>query len=269
MSAFHEWREAPAATFAVIGDPVGHSLSPRMHAAAYRALGLDHAYVAIRVPAGEVGAALDRLSMLGYRGVNVTVPHKEECLAWAKDVEPFAARARSANVIDLQRRHAANTDAPGFLDTLADLELPSGARVLMLGAGGSARALGLAMDRAGLRLSIWNRTRDKAVALVDDLGIRASVEDRIEPTMFNLVLNATSAGVKGEALGVDWSGCPPQTISYDLVYGPAAEAFLGPARAAGVRCVDGIPLLIAQGARSLSFWLGIEAPIEAMREALR
>ena len=148
MSGGYPWREAPEAEFAVIGDPVGHSLSPRMHAAAYQALGLSYRYLAIHVLPGEVGQALARMESLGYQGVNVTVPHKEEALAWAKDSEPLARRVRAANTLRLADKACINTDAPGFLDTLSEFH-PEPRTAIILGAGGSARAIAVALMGAG------------------------------------------------------------------------------------------------------------------------
>ncbi len=268
MSRAFEWREAPAADFGVIGDPVAHSLSPRMHRAAYAALGLLYAYEQVRVPPGEVGEALDHLASLGYRGVNVTVPHKEECLGWVAEAEPFCTRSGSSNALDLNRRIATNTDAPGFLDTLVPLGIEAGASVLLLGSGGSARALALALSDRGFRLAVWARAREKAHRMVERLAIDADVLEDPVVAGKDLVINATSAGVLGGRLDIGWSDACVGAVAYDLAYGAAADAFLEPARGSGVRAVDGIGLLAAQGARSFEFWLGIPAPKEAMLRAV-
>ncbi|RYG24256.1 shikimate dehydrogenase, partial [bacterium] len=133
-----EWQEAPAADFAVIGDPVAHSRSPQMHNAAFKALGLDFKYVAVHVPPGEVKAALSHLAELGYQGINVTVPHKEEAIGWCLHVDKFVTEVQAVNTIDLERKAGINTDAGGFLATLPELPTKT---ALVLGAGGSARAL--------------------------------------------------------------------------------------------------------------------------------
>src|SRR4051812_47461733 len=109
MNEVFEWRDAPAADFAVIGDPVSHSLSPRMHMAAYAEMGLPFRYVAIRVRKGEVAPALERLRSMGYKGANVTVPHKDEVLGWCKTVQPLAAHVRAANTLWLHDRECINT----------------------------------------------------------------------------------------------------------------------------------------------------------------
>ena len=172
----YAWRDAPVADFAVIGDPVAHSLSPQMHDAAYKALGVAYTYVAIRVPAGEVAAALDRLREIGYRGVNVTVPNKEEAVGWCAHVGDFVQQVQAVNTIDVRRHSGINTDANGFLATLAGV--PKGT-ALMLGAGGSARALARALVRDGWTLRIWNRTPEKAAELARLTG--AAIADAPDP----------------------------------------------------------------------------------------
>ena len=137
MNPVPGWRDAPGADFAVLGDPVGHSRSPKMHEAAYRALGLKHTYVAVRVCAEELPEALDHLAKKGYRGVNLTVSLKEAGARWALHPDEFVKRVGSANTLNLLERTATNTDAPGFIDTLPPLAVWPPSRVLVLGAGGT------------------------------------------------------------------------------------------------------------------------------------
>ncbi|MFQ3588181.1 MAG: shikimate dehydrogenase [Fimbriimonadaceae bacterium] len=267
----YPWREAPPAEFAVIGDPIAHSRSPVMQTAGLRSVGRQDRYVAVHVPRGEVHQALDHLADRGYRGVNVTVPHKEAALAWADSADGFTRRIGAANTIDLAKRSATNTDAPGFLDTLKRLEVAPPGPVLILGAGGSARALAPALAEAGFDLLLWNRTRSKAESIRDELAPRAKILSQPDPAGCALVVNATSASLQGdENLEIDWPSTraflPP--IAYDLVYGAIPTAFLNSARAAGWRTVDGRHMLVAQGARSLSWWIGVEPDQAAMLAAL-
>ena len=259
------WRDAFAGDFAVIGDPVSHSLSPAMHQAAYDALGLTYRYVAVHVPRGEVTPALDHLRSLGYRGVNVTVPHKEEVLDWCETVDPFALRVRAANTLKLSDRSCINTDAPGFLDTLRPLRLTDHT-ALVLGAGGASRALCLALAEAGWSLAIYNRTFERAEDLA--LVVGASAVEIPDPTGAALILNTTSASLGGEELPIDWSLAEPGAVAYDLMYSASSTPFLQAAAAHGLSTVDGRELLVAQGALSFEWWLGIEAPRKAMRAAL-
>jgi len=260
------WREAPQADFGVIGDPVAHSLSPAMHAAAYRELGLDLRYIAIHVPPGEVAKALDRLSAMGYQGINVTVPHKEEVLSWATGADAFARRARAANTLRLSDRTAINTDAPGFLDTL-DGRVKPGAEVLMIGAGGSARALAIALVATGYRVKIQNRTHAKAEEIAEISGALAVSE--LDPHGAELIVNTTSASLYGADLLIPWERAEPGALAYDLAYAPSKTPFMVAAERHGLRAIDGRELLMAQGARSLEWWLGVTAPRAAMLGALR
>lgn len=267
----YPWCEAPSAEFAVIGDPIGHSRSPVMQTAGLRSVGREDRYVAVHVPKGEVPQALDHLLKLGYRGVNVTVPHKEAALAWSESADAFTRRVGAANTIDLARRCATNTDAPGFLDTLKSLEVAPPGPVLILGAGGSARALVPALAEAGFDLLLWNRTRPKVESLRDELAPNAKILSFPDAAGCAMVVNATSASLGGNAgLEVDWPNThsfdPP--IAYDLVYGATPTTFLESARAAGWRTVDGRHLLVAQGARSLHWWIGVEPDRAAMLAAL-
>lgn len=263
------WREAPKADFAVIGDPVAHSLSPRMHQAAYEELGLPYRYVAIQVPPHEVGMALDHLDGLGYQGVNVTVPHKEEILLWVDSVEPFAGKVRAANTLLLPAKQAVNTDGPGFLDTLTELEILPPSKVLLLGAGGSARALLLALFDAGYSIEVWNRTHTRAQIMLEGLGIEVPTLDDLVLTDHALVVNATASGIGGPPLPIDWSQAQKGAVAYDLYYSVEPTEFLKGASAHGLKCVDGKPLLVAQGARSFEWWLDMAAPREAMMKAIR
>ncbi|MFM9873664.1 MAG: shikimate dehydrogenase family protein, partial [Fimbriimonadaceae bacterium] len=134
---FYEWRDVPEGDYAVLGDPIGHSLSPRMHSAAYDALGLDLVYSAVRVPYGEFFEAMDRLRALGYKGVNCTVPLKELAFDWCPSFLGLAGELGSVNTINLVTQQGTNTDLPGFLKVCEEFGVGSGARVLILGAGGT------------------------------------------------------------------------------------------------------------------------------------
>lgn len=252
-----DWRAAPAADYAVLGDPVAHSLSPRLHTWAYADLGLGRSYAAIRVPAGEVGEALDHLRALGYRGVNVTVPHKAEAFAWCNNHDEWATQVGVVNTIDLRTRHGANTDAPGFLASLAGV---AAGRALVLGAGGSAVAVVRALESAGWEVTVWARRSEAAAAL--GVGVASSLSTE----GFDLVVNATSAGLAGEALPVQWQG---QGMAYDLVYGAAARSFLAAAGQAGWVTQDGLLMLVHQAALALAMWEGCAPPVAAMECAAR
>jgi shikimate dehydrogenase len=239
-----------------------------MHQAAYDELGLPYRYVALHVPVGEVGAALELLRLRGYVGVNVTVPHKEEALSWCEEVEPLARKVRAVNTIRLEDRAGMNTDAPGFLETLSDRGVMPG-EALLLGAGGSARALAYGLAREGWSLRIHNRTRSRAEEMVAELGIDATLVDAPDPSGAHLVLNTTSASLQGDTLALDWGRARPDALVVDLMYTEGPTPFLAAAGAAGLRICDGRALLVAQGALAFEWWIGVPAPREAMAEAIR
>jgi shikimate dehydrogenase len=264
-----EWRDAPRARFAVIGDPIGHSLSPQMQNAALRDLGVDGEYVAIRVEPSEACVALDHLAGLGYEGVNVTVPNKGAVLPWLTSVEPFAARVGAVNTIKLATRTGTNTDGPGFLQTFTGLGVKFRAYVLMLGAGGSARAILTALASEDFDTWIWNRTKERAEALVEESRVGTRVVDTIDPSLYDLIINGTSSTLQEAAeLPIDWSRAKHGAVAYDLSYPESKSLFLRGAKAVGLKTKDGLGLLVAQGALSLEWWLGVEPNREVMLEAV-
>ena len=255
----------------VCGWPVAHSRSPQMHNAALRAAGLDGwRYLRLPVPPDLFAETVRALPAAGFRGVNVTIPHKEAALALADEASGPACEIGAANTLTFEdgRILAENTDAPGFLEALP--RAPAGERALVLGAGGSARAVVWALVRAGAAdVAVWNRTPERARALAADLG--ATAVERITDVP-PLVVNCTSIGLLDEAdpfkalpLGADSLGAGSLVV--DMVYRAGGTRLLEAARTRGARVVDGLEILVAQGAASFERWTGLEAPREAMREA--
>lgn len=258
-----EWRDAPPGDYAVVGDPIGHSLSPVIHMAAYGALSLPLRYMAIRVPAGELSVALERLGALGYRGANATAPLKEEARAWASERDTAVENAGCANTLDIRTGRATNTDGAGFLQLLESEGLLPPASVLLLGAGGAARGVGIAMAGRGYTLNVYNRTESKAKDLAQRLGGRAM--GAADPTGCAAVVNATTAG--GD-LGLAWERVEKHVLAVDLRYGRDPTDFLATAASRGVRTVDGRDMLLEQAALALEWWIDREAPRDVMRKAL-
>lgn len=252
------------ARFAVIGDPIAHSLSPQMHQAAYRELNLEHTYEAIRVSLGSVEAELERLVGEGYHGVNVTVPLKEAALAWSIP-DAFAQAARAVNTLELRRRRGVNTDGPGFVQVLDRLGVAKDASVLLLGAGGSARAIALSVRASGRALAIWNRTAERAEALAR--ACDGQVETELDLGAYDVVVNATSASMAGESLPLEGAD-RKAGVAIDLYYSGGATPFMERLSHLGWQAHDGRELLVEQGALSFEFWLGVAAPREAMRTAV-
>ena len=243
----YPWRGAPPADFAVIGDPVAHSKSPTMHHAAYYALSLPLRYVAVHVPTGDrVAEVLAHLAQQGYRGVNVTLPHKRDAFASCGHHTPEALAVGAVNTVDLATMRGHNTDLEGFRQTLPD-GWPS-MRTLLLGAGGSAVAAAVALRDTDL--TIWNRTTSRAHDLAEIVG--ANVTESLELDGFDLVVNATSASHGGESLPLVWPARPGW--AYDLSYTTGLTPFLQSAKDAGWPGQDGRPMLAEQGALALEWW---------------
>jgi shikimate dehydrogenase len=255
----------------VAGFPVAHSRSPEMFAPALRELGLDWLYVRLPLPPERFVETARALADSGYRGINVTMPHKRAAHDLADERSAAAAAIGAANTLTYEdgRIEADNTDASGFLDALGSD--PAGTTCLVLGAGGSARAVAWALREAGAReVSIWNRTASRAADLAADLGLR-HVE---RPVAADLIVNCTSVGLEPgteEDQAVSAVGLqaidPPATF-FDLVYGSGPTPLARWARAGGARVVDGREMLVRQGARSLERWTGRQAPLDAMRAAI-
>jgi shikimate dehydrogenase len=259
---------------AVIGHPVAHSRSPDMQTAALTELGLagEWTYGAIDVAPEDFEAEIAELAVAGeYVGVNVTVPHKEAALAMA-DAATDAARAiGAANTLSFSDGQiaAANTDAGGLLRSLP--HPPGGDRALVLGAGGAARAAIWALADGGAQVDVWNRTAARGEQLADHFNVKFEGNPRAAD--YALIVNTTAVGLGGEdpfdhlPLGAD-SFVADQVV-VDMVYAEEPSPLLAAAAAAGAITVDGLEMLVQQGALSLRIWTGEEPSLEAMRAAVR
>lgn len=266
MTKFWHWSDAPSGDFAVVGDPISHSLSPKIHAAAYRSCELELTYRAIHVRSGELAEAIDVLRGRGYRGLNVTVPLKTEALDWCCRVESDVERMGAVNTLNLASGEGTNTDAPGFLKTLGDLGISRG-RVLLLGAGGTARALLVALINAGFDVSVWNRTKENADAMVELTRSKAHVLEVPDPSGSDLILNTTAASLKGQSLPILWERASKETLAYDCFYSASKTQFQQDAEEQGIQSVDGRAMLVAQAALAFEWWLGLPAPQTDMMKA--
>ena len=247
----------------VAGWPVGHSRSPAMQNAALAELGLEWLYVPVPVPPDLFPATVPALGPAGFRGVNVTVPHKLAAREAADSLSPAAAAIGAVNTLSFgDGIEGDNTDAGGLLDAL---EEPVGGRTaLVLGAGGAARAAVWALLDAGAEVSVWNRTATRAEELAADLGARAVAK----PVPAEVVVNCTVVGLAGG--GVDdlgLAGVDPGAVVVDMVYGDEPTPVEGWAASGGARFVSGLEVLVRQGARSLARWTGCEPPVDVMRAA--
>ncbi len=257
----------------MIGHPVSHSRSPAMQNAALAALGLgeEWRYEAIDVAPEDFEERLREMAGEGFAGANVTVPHKRAALALADAPSEVAREIGAANTLvfaDGEVR-AHNTDADGLLAALP--AAPGRQRALVLGAGGAARAVVWALVREGAAVEVWNRTAERARELCTELG--GAPVATPEQADYGLIVNTSAAGLRGEdpfaELPLDRGGFGSEQTVVDMVYGAEPSPLLAAAAAAGAAIVDGLEVLVQQGALSLRIWTGREPPLEAMRAAAR
>jgi shikimate dehydrogenase len=263
---------------------VSHSLSPRLHNAAFEALGLDYVYVPLPVRAPDVGAAVRGLAALGLRGANVTIPHKGAVLPYLDELSDDARLAEAVNtiVVDGDGLRGYNTDVEGVRGALAAADdTLRGEPALVFGAGGAARAAALALSRLGCPLTIVNRTpaaAERLAALITAgvpgagcgwLPLSALTERDVRRQ--RVVVNATSLGMTGEgkvpALLAD--NVTAGQVVFDAVYASAPTDFLVAAQARGATVIDGLTMLLRQAAQAFSLWTGLPAPLEVMRDAVQ
>lgn len=259
---------------AVIGFPVGHSRSPAMQNAALAAAGLreEWSYRAVEVDPERFEATVREMAAGGeYAGVNVTVPHKETALALADGASESARAIGAANTLSFEagRIEADNTDAFGLLDALP--RMPKGVKALVLGAGGAARAAVWILAGTDAHVDVWNRTSHRAERLCGEVGGRP-VDDP-DPSDYALIVNTTSVGLHGEdpfaELPLRADGFAPGQVVVDMVYGERPSAILAAAENCGATTVDGLEILVQQGARSLQIWTSHEPDLDVMRAAAR
>ena len=264
--------------YGIIGDPVAHSLSPVMHNAAFEKLGMDAVYLAFRVSSEEVGDAIRGAKSLGISGLNVTIPLKEKALFFV-DAEPIAKKIGAINTIDFSSGTPIgyNTDGIGSLrvlkETVGEIK---GKNVLILGAGGAAKAISFYLDAKGAKITIANRTKERAVHLTSKLsnadfsGLGVELGKRIEAS--DILINATSVGMhpNEDVSLVSADMMHPDLVVFDIVYNPMETKLLREAKRAGVKkIVDGVKMLVYQGAASFRIWTKEEPPIEVMENAVR
>jgi len=266
----------------VIGEPIEHTLSPLMHNAAFEALKLDYVFLAFRVKPAEVESAVNGMRALNIRGLNVTMPHKSTVIKHLDRVDLSAQIVNSVNTV-LNKENLLfgfNTDGIGAFKALKENGVePKGRKVLLLGAGGAARAIAYTMANKADELAVLNRTVKQAQALAKLLeksfnkkistgslspsDIQSNIQDS------DILINATSVGMKPKA---EESPIPPKLLRsnlavMDIVYNPLETKLEKEAKAAGAKVVSGVEMLIYQGAASFELWTGKSAPVEVMRQA--
>jgi len=276
--------------YGLIGNPVGHSLSPPMHEAGYEALDIDARYVTFEPPADGAAAAIEGAEALGIAGLNVTIPFKQDALD-AVDPDPLAARIGAVNTVDFsgERPTGYNTDAAGAVRALRDGGVSLSGTAVVVGAGGAGRAVAFALADEGMAVRIANRTESKADALAADVheggdsGTEGDDADHPSPDATghgldeldalladaDVLVNATSVGMEEDATPVPAEALHADLGVLDAVYRPLETRLLQDAAAAGATTVDGARMLLYQGVVAFEQWTGRDAPVAAMDEALR
>lgn len=257
--------------YAVIGNPIKHSLSPAMHNAAFKELGVDATYEALEVE--HLDRAYGHLKAT-YAGINVTIPHKIEIMEFIDEKEMAADLIGAVNCVEFgETAKGFNTDMYGAIEALKT-KVPElkGKNVLVLGAGGAARAIVYGCAMEGANVAIYNRTKEKADDIAADMkesmDKEVDVLDECELSGFDVLVNATSVGMHPD---VDESpvDCPipPKMVVMDMVYNPLKTKLLKQAKKAGARTIDGVEMFVRQGAESLRVW-GYKPPVQVMRKAV-
>jgi len=272
--------QASAKTYCIIGDPIHHSLSPAMQNAAFAAKGLNSTYIAFRVPQNELKESIESLRSINIAGFNVTTPHKTNVMRYLDELEPMAKKASAVNTVNniegIFRGY--NTDVYGFIEPLHKRHVDfRGMHVLLIGSGGAARAVvvALAEENSIAKLVIANRDVQRAKELAtlgDRLGMKCEVVPFEKATTFSpacdLIINATKLGMNNEPSVIDHLHIQKGSIVYDIVYRPMVTDLIENAKYAQASVVYGYEMLIEQGAKAFEIWTGLSAPRDAMKKNL-
>ena len=266
-------------TFAVIGDPIDHSLSPALHNASFAFLRLDCTYIAYRIPRGDLDAGIADLKKIGIAGFNVTIPHKVDMMKLLDEADEECKIVGATNTVVNTDGHLKgyNTDVEGFLDPIKKRKIDcSGADVLIVGAGGAARAIvaGFAKEKVR-KITIANRTPQNAESLTKfakQLGVESDHVDIATAgdiaSRFRFIVNATSLGLKGVGLPISTKNITKDSIVYDIVYMPVETPLIQQAKEQRATIIYGWEMLLAQAMKSFEIWIGKPAPYEAMKLTL-
>ena len=267
-------------TYCIIGEPIDHSLSPAMQNAAFAALGLNCTYISFRVSKGELQQSIESLRSIKISGFNVTVPHKVEVMSYLDELDSSAKKAGAVNTVNniegIMKGY--NTDIYGFIEPLHRRKVDfNGMRVLLLGAGGAARAVIAALsDETGVaRIYVANRDLERARHLAkraNELGLDSeavSLEEapRISPDV-DLIVNSTTIGMKNEPSMIKPENIRKGSLVYDIVYRPVTTDLIENAKYAQAIAIYGYEMLIEQGARAFEIWTGLPPPRDAMKKCL-
>jgi len=271
------------AVIGIFGHPVTHSLSPVMHNCAFSKMNLDYVYVPFSVHPDNLETAVNGARAMGLRGLNITVPHKEAIIPFLDEVSEEASLLGAVNTVDIRdgRLIGYNTDGLGFIRSIKEALgcSPKGKKVGILGAGGAARGVGISLALAGaMEITFFNRTEERAKKLADEIQKKTSASSEgfsLKPIFLknlktvDILINGTSLGMKEndhKVLASEWF--PKSGVVVDMVYNPPTTPFLQTAEAIGLKYINGMGMLVHQGALAFEIWTGEEAPVGSMQSIL-
>ena len=266
-------------TFAVIGDPIDHSLSPTIHNAAYKELDLECTYIAYRVNKGDLATGIESLKKIRIGGFNVTIPHKIEMMRYLDNVDDTCKMIGAVNTVlnDDGILRGFNTDMDGFLEPIKRKEIPiKDSKILLLGAGGASRAIITGFQKESAKnIVIANRTKEngeKIAEFSNKIGLNARSicleEMDVLNSKFDFIVNASSLGLKGEKNIIPSNLMDEQTTVYDIVYKPIKTDLMNTAKEKKCKIIHGYEMLLGQAIRSFEIWLEQKAPYEAMKRSI-
>ena len=267
----------------IIGDPIEHTMSPVMHNAAFRQMGLDYFYVPFKVKQGELAKAMEGMRALNIKGLNVTIPHKVAVIQFLDELDHLAEKIGAVNTIvnDDGVLTGYNTDGAGFLQALLERRIePQGKNIVILGAGGAARAIAFFLTDRGSHLVILNRlleldwAKEMASRISQIFGKEVEALELNRENLVaalgraNILVNATSVGMTPhiDQTLVTSDLLKPELIVVDIIYNPIKTRLLREAEAAGAKTINGIDMLVWQGALAFEKWTGVKAPFKLMKE---
>lgn len=256
--------------YAVLGDPVSHSLSPVMHNSAFARIGYNGIYTAFRVQ--NIAGAVHGIKALGIQGASITIPHKTAVMAYLDKVDEEARKIGAVNtVVNRQGRLSGyNTDGLGAIKALSEKTSIKDKKIGIMGAGGAARAIGFGVMSQGGIAIIFNRSKDSGKRLADDLGTEYRPLSEIKKARCNILINTTPVGMfpAVDATPVEKEVFEKDMIVMDIVYNPLKTLLLKEAEAMGCSTVDGVSMFVYQGAFQFELWTGKAAPVEVMKNAV-
>ncbi len=256
--------------YCVLGDPIGHSLSPAMHNRAFRHHGLNAVYLAFRVT--DLPAVIAGIRSLDIKGASITLPHKTRVMELLDTIDPTAADIGAVNTIINKNGQliGKNSDSTGATDALLTQTAIEDKTVLIIGAGGAARAIGFGIRKCGGQVTITNRSEAAGSRLATDLESAFLPPGKLAAKRFDILINTTPVGMHPqiEASPIPHDILRPELVVMDIVYNPLETRLLKAAARVGCKTVDGLTMFVNQGARQFEWWTGAKAPVAEMRQAV-